>query len=259
MLPRRRARNPLQSIHDPPDPSVGTLPNKAKAEWEQAYEKSFRAYERPPEDQVPDQKGLAKRAAWRTIKLTWKQTGSDTWRRCEGGACYWPAPMDAPDPLSVLVGLGVLIEVVYIDKVGKIHTKPFDKKHPPILWWDDKLKALFAMPKAPYPKCQAPDFSDPAIVEAANTYKRWHQRDAQCESKQALPDVELRAVGAADSVSYASDKWNDRDPDPRLVNAQKYIHNHWYDVWIWMDDAKSPNLVVIEGGELDLHERGLIH
>ena len=61
-------------------------------------------------------------------------------------------------------------------------------------------------------------------------------------------------------MAYASDKWNDPNPDPRLLDAQQYIHNHWYDVWVWQDtDRGLPNVIMIHGGELDLHERGLIH
>ena len=135
-----------------------------------------------------------------------------------------------------------------------------DAKHPPILWWDQGRKALYAFPKQEYPSCtEQEDFVSP---EAIAEYEKWHQRAPECFSEVSIPDVKVKPVGAADSLSYASDKWNDADPDPALKNAQQYIHTHWYDVWVWQNTPANgavPDVILIHGGEMDLHERGLIH
>lgn len=248
----KRRSNKLRSIHDPPDPSPRVLPADARAEWGDMYREGGEVY---------DKDDLAQRAAWRKIKLRWKQTGKTTWRRCKGGLCYWPDPMQTPAPEADLVGLGVLVEYVFIDRRGRVQVRELDRNHPPILWWDDKRKMIYAFPKQEYPECGAiPNAVDPQLQAAIETYQRWHQRDPECSTEMAIPDERLRAVGAADSMSYASDKWNDADPDPALKQAQEYIHNHWYDVWVWQNtDRGTPDIIVIEGGELDLHERGLIH
>lgn len=244
---KHRRRNALNSIHDPPDPSPRVLPAQARAEWGDAYREAYEIYGKDD---------LAAKSAWREITLRWKQTGKKTWQRCRDGVCYWPSPMKLPMPKADLVGLGVLVEYVYLDKRGDPHVRELNRDHPPILWWDNDRKACYAFPKQSYPACQA---IPPGMEEAVEVYRRWHQRDPDCFTEVKVPDVRITPVGAGDSMSYASDKWNDPDPDPALLEAQEYIHNHWYDVWVWLDTARAPNVIMIQGGELDLHERGLIH
>lgn len=244
-----RRSNALPSIHDPPDPSPRQLPDDARREWDQAYVEAYDVY---------GKKDLAQRAAWREVKLRWKQTGKKTWRRCSNGICYWPDGGVVPMPVKALIPLGVLVEYVYVDRRGDLQVKKLDRKHPPILWWDDGRKMLYAFPKQPYPTECKPIPS--SMFEAFDLFHTWHQRDPECFLHVPIPDVDVKAVGASDSVSYASDKWNEDDPDPALTQAQEYIHNHWYDVWIWQDTTQgTPNAILIRGGELDLHPRGLIH
>ena len=158
----------------------------------------------------------------------------------------------------ILILLALLIIKVMVQNY-QLHSL-LDKDHPPILWWDKKRKALYAFPKQPYPTCRYTD--DFVSAEARAEYEKWHKREPECFDEIAIPDVKVRPVGAMDSLSYASDKWNDADPDPALLEAQQYIHNHWYDVWVWQDASAKrgvPNAIMIQGGELDLHARGLIH
>lgn len=246
----RRRRNALDSIHDPPDPSPRTLPEEARGEWGEAYRDAMKVYRKDD---------LAARAAWRKVTLRWKQTGKKTWSRCKNGVCYWPETFDIPDPQMELVGLGVLVEYVFIDQRGKMHVREMDPDHPPILWWDDEIKALYAFPKQKYPECR---YTEDFVSERAKkVFEKWTQRPPECFDAVGMPDVVVKPVGAADSLSYASDKWNDPNPDPALRSAQQYIHEHWYDVWVWQDTRAGvePNAIFITGGELDLHERGLIH
>jgi len=247
-VPKRR-RNALPSIHDPPDPSPRTLPDAVREEWDEAYEEGLDVY---------GKKDLARRAAWREITLRWNQTGKQTWKRCSDGVCHWPGGGKAPMPKKPLIDLGVLVEYVFLDRRGRLQVRELDRNHPPLLWWDNGRKMLYAMPNQPYPQeCNPiPD----SMWESVELYRSWHQRDPQCLLTVGIPDVSVKAIGAADSLSYASDKWNDADPDPAKLEAQEYIHNHWYDVWIWQDtDRTVPNIIIIHGGELDLHPRGLIH
>lgn len=248
MARKRSARNALSSIHDPPDPSPRKLPPEIRGEWGDAYRDAYDVYEKDD---------LASRAAWRTVKLRWKQTGKQTWGRCRDGVCYWPKAMQLPMPKADLVGLGVLVEYVYLDRRGRPRVRELKRSHPPILWWDDGRKALYAFPKQEYPACLP---IPPGMAEAQKTYRRWHKRDAECFTEVPVPMVKVHPVGAGDSVSYASDKWEDHDTDPALREAQEYIHDHWYDVWVWQDTGRGvPNVIMIQGGELDLHEKGLIH
>ncbi len=244
---KRRRRNALSSIHDPKDPSPRTLPNEAREEWDEAYRNAAEVY---------DENYLVKRAAWREIRLRWNRTGKKTWARCQNGLCYWPDPIALPEPQADLVGLGVLVEYVYLTPQGRIRKIEIDRDHPPILWWDDDLKILYMFPHQAYPECRPiPEGMD----EAVDTFERWNKREPECYDELEIPDVDIFAVGAADSLSYASDKWKDPDPDPRLRAAQEYIHDHWYDVWVWQDRERDPSVIMIEGGELDLHQKGLIH
>lgn len=254
---RQRLRNPLDSIHDPPDPSPRHLPDDTKDDWDEGYDQGYDVYQK---------KDLAKRQAWRNVKLKWRQTGKKTWKRCSNDLCFWPSQRKLPFPQATLVALGVLVEYVYLDQRGKPRVATMDRQAPPIMWWDDERKAIYAFPKQGYPACMP---APPGIEDAIAMYERWHQRQPQCYGKDIIrpedllvpiPDVSIRAVGAADSVSYASDKWGEDDPDPALRRAQEYIHNHWYDVWIWQDTTRgTPNVIMIQGGELDAHEKGLIH
>lgn len=245
---KTRQRNRLESIHDPPDPSPRALPRAMRERWGEKYRQAHEIYGKDD---------LASRTAWREMTLHWRQTGEETWDRCGGDVCYWPSPMDLPMPKTDLVALGVLLEYVYLNKKGEIYVVKYDD-HPPILWWDDAGKALYAFPKAEYPaECKAIPGD---MKDALETYERWHQRKPSCMVDVDVPEVRIMAVGAADSLSYASDKWDVKNPDPRLTSAQQYIHEHWYDVWLWQDTTRTtPNAVMIHGGELDLHERGLIH
>lgn len=248
-----RPRKRLNSIHDPPDPSPRKLPPEAQTLWDEAHAEAMRIYGKDD---------LAQRAAWREVKLGWKQTGRKTWQRCRDGLCKpWPLPQILPRPQEILIPLGVLIEYTYVTPRGELRVKTTRANHPPILYWDDTLKALFAYPKLPYPsQCKPIPKGTRDGDRAVALYRKWHQRDPQCfDDSVTITPVTLKAVGAGDTVSYRSDKWHEAEEDPRVLNAQEYIHNHWYDVFMWVDDERNPSAIMIEGGELDMHARGIIH
>lgn len=251
---RRQAvvRNGLDSVHDPKDPSPEVLPDQAKAVWGESFRDALGVYE---------SEELAVKSAWREVRMKWQHDGAETWDRCKNGSCYWPKDIKLKKPKTHPVSIGVLVEYVIMDKSGVLHVVRLnDVGLPPRLYWDDKLKACFAFPGMEYEACSLrPDEVD---ATAREVYEKWHKREAECFLDPEFPvGSKLVAVGAGDSLSYASDKWSDPDPDPALASAQQYIHNHWYDVWVYQDApaGEMPSVVMITGGELDLHERGLIH
>ncbi len=242
------ARRRNLGIHDPPHPSTRVLPDEARALYEGAYEKALTNY---------GDKETARATAWRTVRMRFRKAGRQ-WDRCSGRDCGWPAAMMLPLPKTELVGLGVLVEYGFVDRAGELQIRNF-RGHEPILWWDDKRKALYAFPTTSYTSCLT---RADVKRETTDTYHRWHQREAECVTEVEVPEIRVQAVGASDTISYRSDKWHDRNPDPRVRGAQEYIHHHWHEVWTFQDrdDArKRPEAIFIAGGALALHERGLIH
>lgn len=266
------ARNDRQrygnlGIYDPPEPSTRALPADAKARWQQIYDQAMATY---------GKKEVAESTAWRTIRMSWKQSGN-TWIRCSNNRCQaWPVPRTSPKPESVLDGLGVMIEYGYVDPNGDLQVmRPANPDAPPILYWDDVGKRLYICPHAHlqdgYPTCEMiPD--TPEMHAADSVYRKWAKgRASRCASAVAVPKCQIAAVGVADTISYRSDKFDGKSQlvvidlrgqkrqDPRVPKAQEYIHKHWHDVWTWQDDEDDPWVVVIEGGALDVHSKGIIH
>lgn len=258
-MARRTYNGQRIGIHDPPEPSKNVLPPEARARWEQAYAGSMEAYNRPD---------VAEATAWRTVRLSWKKVGR-TWVRCANDRCTrWPAARKLPFPKSELVGLGVLIEYGLVDPQGTLHVVTFDRGEPPLLWWDDVGKRLYAFPGQNYPGC---DIIPANAEQAVRLYQKWAKgRKPRCRSQVEVPDVKVHAVGVADTVSYRSDKYDGDSQlrvielrgvpvqDPTMPEAQEYIHKHWHDVWTWQDSG-DPEAIMIEGGALDVHSKGIIH
>lgn len=245
-----RMSNPGMGIYDPPEPSTSVLPPDAKQVWDAAYEQAMKSY---------GDAGIAESTAWRKVKLSWKPTAANQWEQCTGGMCRpWPAPQKLPAPASDLIGLGVLVEYGYIDRKGTLIVWGMDQQMPPILWWDDKRKALYAFPGTPYPPCML--LNPQRDSNAAKLYETWTKRKPECGlTELTIPLPKMTCVGASDTVSYRSDKWKAKHDDPRVVGAQEYIHKHWHEVWTWIDNVKNPKAIMIQGGELDMHAKGIIH
>ena len=246
-------RTPNLGIHDPPEPSPDTLSGEARAEWDRAYQQAHQKY---------NDAGIASSTAWRTVRMGWEESSDRMWQACDNGMCVpWPRPQMLPQPATDLVGLGVLIEYGYVDRDGDLRINQPDREHPPILWWDDVRKMLYAFPGSPYPGCMLESTSllNPQETEGAEVYKKWTKRNPQCTDRIMIPIVQMRCVGVADTVSYRSDKWKKKSDDPRVIGSQEYIHKHWRDVWVWQDRVNDPRAIIIQGGALDLHPKGLIH
>ena len=242
------ARRRNLGIYDPPHPSPRNLPEDAMREWTRAYDEAMKLY---GDDET------ATATAWRAVRLGWRERGRKQYDRCANGVCSWPSDMLLPAPKSELVGLGVLVEYAFVDKRGQLQNRFFDGEEP-TLYWDDERKAIYVFPQMPYPICNLQQQRS----AGAKTYEKWHQRQPKCFSEAQIEVVDLKCVGASDTVSYRSDKWHERMEDPRVRGAQEYIHHNWKDVWTWQDrdNARSrPKAIFIQGGALDLHERGLIH
>lgn len=256
-------------VYDPPEPSLKVLPQDARARWQDVYDTAMYRYNRAE---------IAEATAWRTVRMSWKPNGKGSWVRCANNRCQvWPGPRMVPQPdfkvdgKPALAGLGVLIEYGYIDPDGVLQIVPSDREHPPVLYWDDVGKRLYAFTNIDYAGCDLiPDTED--WERAGNVIRRWRKgQDPQCASSIVVPRKRIFAVGVADTVSYRSSKFDGKSElkvidlrgkprqDPREPESQEYIHKHWNDVWTWQDDEAAPSIIVIEGGALDVHSKGIIH
>lgn len=253
-MARQRIRRSNMGIYDPPEPSTGVLSPQARRQWDAAYAQAMDLY---------GDKSIAETTAWRDVRMSWRPGGSKLWEACSVNGCVpWPRPQQLPRPQADLVALGVLIEYGYIDREHRLHVQSTDAYHPPILYWDDELKSLYAFPGQEYPACLIANpktSADPKLRKAADVYKTWTKRQAECASTVEVPIVNIQCLGVADSTSYRSDKWKGKQDDPRVQTAQEYIHKHWHEVWLWQDSVQNPRAIMIEGGELDLHAKGIIH
>ena len=251
-------------VYDPPEPNVRVLPTDARARWEQVYADAMAAYGR---------KEVAEATAWRTIRMSWRPDNRGrSWIRCTNNRCVkWPRPQQLPRPKSELVGLGVLIEYGYVDADGELQIVRANTDTPPMLYWDHVAKRLYAFPYAGYGTCDAIP-STPPMQMAAKVYKMWAKgRKPQCATKVQAPKTRVFAAGVADTISYRSDKYDGPSElriidlrgvpmqDASMPNSTPYIHKHWHDVWTWVDDEDDPWVIMIEGGALDVHAKGIIH
>lgn len=260
----RPYRQPNIGIFDPAEPSPNVLPPEAREQWGDAYRKAM--------DRYGDNE-TAESTAWRVTRLSWRPGAKKQWQRCQNGKCFmWPHPGIFPVPDMDLVSLGVLVEYAWINAHGELEARSFDGDDP-TLWWDDERKAMYSFPQASYPGCTILTTAEKRKrAKAMEVYERFHARGASCAedvgarindwTKKNLRGKKMLAMGPSDVVVYRSDKWHDENPDPRVLGAQEYIHKHWHDVWTWQDQDipnARPNAIFIQGGELALHERGLIH
>jgi len=245
---RAKNRESKLGIYDPPLPSPRRLPDDAREVYDKAYADAMRQY---GDDET------ASATAWRTVRMAWKKQGKRNWNRCANGSCGWPSSMQLPQP-GDLVALGVLVEYAFVDKAGELQVRRFAGDEP-TLYWDEVNKAMYAFPTAPYQACS---LNAKPTKNAIDTYERWHQREPSCFDEIEIPAANVTCVGPSDTVSYRSDKWHDKNPDPRVRGAQEYIHHHYTDVWTYQDQDDPnhrPDVIFVTGGHLDLHERGLIH
>lgn len=235
-------------IYDPPLPSPRHLPDDARDVYDRAYAEAMKQY---GDDET------ASATAWRRVRMGWRKAGRKNWSRCNNGSCGWPSPQILPQP-GDLVGLGVLIEYAFVDRKGELQVRRFAGDEP-TLYWDEKNKAMYAFPNAPYQACSLGARPNSGAID---TYEKWHQRESSCFDQIDIPAVQIQCVGPSDTVSYRSDKWHEKNEDPRVRGAQEYIHHHYVDVWTYQDEdnpRRRPNVIYVTGGHLDLHERGLIH
>lgn len=259
---RLDARHDNLGVYDPPEPPVRVLPPEAQERWQEVYDLAMQVYRRNE---------VAEATAWRTIRLSFQPGADGSWTRCANNRCQaWPSSQTLPQPEFTPVGLGVLIEYGYVDKQGELYIVELDREHPPVVYWDDAGKRLYAFPGIEYGSC---DLVPPEMNEAAKVYQMWAKgRPPQCTNNVEFPHVKMQAVGMADTISYRSDKFDGPSQleiivdangvprqDPRMPDAQEYIHKHWHDVRTWQDKPTNPTVIMIEGGALDVHAKGIIH
>ena len=235
-----------KGIHLPEDPSPGVLNGHAAQFWHAAFNNAQSYYD--------DQK-IAKKTAWKSVRAFFRQQGK-TWVT----AAALPRPGEGPqsfigDP-GELEQLGVCVEYTFIDGDANLQIKRFAPSRAPYLYWSHPHRTCFVFPGAERSDCLAPDLAAPG----ADVFYRWTQRKPQCLRMVDVPEVMLQLCGLFDTVVYASDKWHDPNPDPRMQGSQEYIHQVGDGVGLWQSSCRgTPQAIVFTGGCMDLEERGLIH
>lgn len=243
-----RIRN--DEAHEPANPSPQVLHGDARRFWNEVEEQAWEIY-----GEHAEQHSIPEKTAWKAVRMRFEPHGN-VWvpkRHAEQEIPYiLPNPGDT-------AWLGKLIEYVWITSEGEIYKRSFGDT-PPDLWWNKDQKTLYSFPTAHVPdQCL---IIPPDLDATAEMFKTWSQRNAKCANLIDVPMVRMYPRGAADSVSYRSDKWHDENPDPRLSGSGEYIHMHGDRVWVWEDTTdvhETPNAIMIRGGRLDVEERGIIH
>jgi hypothetical protein len=234
-----------RGIHVPDDPSPSKLKGKAREFWDAAYENANAYYDDPK---------VAKKTAWKSVRLFFhgpygSMRPSAALPPVGGGPAV---PVGDPGDLT---DLGVLVEYTVIDGDANLDIRRFQKGHEPELFWSDAQKALYVFPNATSTQCSLPDLNSPE----ARMLQRWAQRPADCVRVIDVPEVNVQLVGNIDTLVYRSDKWHDKNPDPKHRGSQEYIHQFGDGVGIWQDNGNPPRAIAIMGGCLDVEERGIIH
>lgn len=244
---RLRLRN--EDVHEAPNPAPSVLPPQVKKFWDSVENQAWDIY-----GEHAEQHDIPEKTAWKAVRMHFEDAGGQWVRK----PVDKELPFILPNPGDV-AWLGKLLEYAWITPEGKLYKREFGT-NPPDLWWNKDQKTLYSFPTATVPDHCMPIPDD--MQDTAHMFKRWAQRDAQCSKEIGVPMVRMYPRGSADSVSYRSDKWHDRNPDIALKGSNEYIHLHGDGVWVWEDCPEicdTPNAIMIRGGRLDVEERGIIH
>jgi hypothetical protein len=238
-------------IHLPDDPKPSTLSGDARRLWDAAYKNANAYYN---ETNSPKNEKTANKTAWKTVRLFFVQDGKKWSRRAalppvrQGPVTYVGNPGDVVD-------LGAILEYTFIDGDANLQIIRFADGDAPSLFWSERNRTLYVFPTAENESCRKPDpWSSESVM-----FKRWAQREPQCERVLDVPEVDVQLLGNLDTIIYRSDKWHDRNPDPSVAGSQEYIHQVGDGVGLWQSAGNPPAAIVMTGGCLDVEERGIIH
>jgi hypothetical protein len=256
--PKRRAKNFLgggllrSSIHPPPDPSLRVLDVDARAFWDDVFEEAYAYYS---SSGAPKPKEVAERTAWRAVRMHWGPSGRMGKWSIKQDSSLPSGKKRIPDSGKTII-LGKLLEYVWINENGSLDVRRWTSS-PPDLHWDQSRKCLCVYPNVPDQVACGPIPAD--MRDEAALYQEWSQRPAKC-AQQFSANIDLvRPMGVGDSVAYRSDKWHDRSPSPYLEDSQEYFHQFSDGNVIWQDSDTSPNAIMMQGGNLAVIDRGIIH
>lgn len=244
------------------------MPAPIRSIWDHAYDNARRYYRA---QNAPDPDELSKHTAWRVLNVLgyerkglrrkWVRTNPSSpvvGETAKGQVVHLNSPPEEiPSPGQTTV-LGKLVELAWIDGAGRLQVLRFTEPGLPDLVWNEELKTLMAFPGIGMSACLPPG----QYPAASKMLKRWAQRDAQCAREGGIPPYQVAPVGAADTIVYRSDKWHERNPHPDLKGSQEYLHMFGPGVFAEAAHANqgaSPPAVLVQGGKLDVEERGIIH
>jgi hypothetical protein len=250
-----RIANPL---HEPSNPSPDVLPVDARQFWDNMAAQSEHLYgEHAGPHEIPE------KTAWRAVRMHWQKRGRQ-WVPRDQAVHELPFVLPSPEDVT---WLGLLLEYYWITPQGELYKRSFEDdsnpneyQDPPDLWWSPDYKTLFSFPLTETRGPCMPIEED--MSDQAEMFRRWAQRDAQCQLGFEVPLARMYWRGVGDSLSYRSDKWHDRNEERGLPGSREYIHLHSDGVNVYEDTPnldETPHVVVIRGGKLDVEERGIVH
>lgn len=242
-----------KGIHLPKEDSPRKLAPVPRQFWEHAKAQANSHYR---------DESIAEKTAWKTLRLFFR----DPFHSDQMFDAL-PAPGAVTSfigDVGDLVRCGVCLEATYIDASANLNIIKYRDGSAPSLYWSERFKSLYIFPQLeehqvapdqqmlnPAAVCQVPDQES----LGAKTFKRWTMRDSKCARAIDIPEVNLALLGNCDTFVYRSDKWHDANPDKALRGSQEYIHQVGDGVGFWFNDEA----VAIQGGCMDLEERGIIH
>lgn len=241
---RRRANFFDSGLYEPKPENPNRLPRAERARWDNAYDRALDLYSNVG-DEIPNLDEVARRSAWRSLDVV---------------RVRWPNPRMLPDA-GPTIGLGKMIEYAYVDEHGALQIRTFDQEEdPPDAYWDHENKRIYCFPYLHQTECER---IPPELQYVADIFRTWSKHEPKCYFRTEIPDVMMYPMGMADSITYRSDKFDkNRDGTMGLVKSTTYIHDHGPKVWTWQDedeDNRYPQAILICGGKLDMHKKGLIH
>jgi hypothetical protein len=267
-------------------------PPDVNAAWRNAYEEALDYYSK---ERAPYPDNLARNTAWKTIRLFWDRQSKSRYRKLnpdgdpvagvyQGQQLLMDEDTPFPPPKKTAM-LCKLLELTWIDESGVLNVQRFQEPGLPDVFWNRHTKILYAFPGnesiaqvcatkgAPrrtsivprilrnlFSPTSEPDDVFVGLEDEAEMYEIWADRPPRCRYKVEIDEQPVVSLGAADTIVYRSDKWQDEpNPDPDKRGSQEYLHQFGLDVALQETPEEPPSSIVIRGGKLDVLEGGIAH
>lgn len=232
-------------------PSPNKLPEELRPMWAASFENALDYYGgQNLEGTRGDLENTASATAWKALNVAYPELVFQN---------PLPTMKRLPDPGAVVL-LGKTVELVVIADPPTLDIYRFPEPLPDLLW-SDRHKMLIVLPNDHIDTSRIPCVDE--VCEAASErFQEWSRRAARGHTNVTVPAYPVVPIGVGDSVVYRSDKWG-----PYANNGpktQQYIHQFGDRVWIladtgWQRDDELPDLMMAQGGELEMRREGIVN